>query len=199
MAKLTDVYIHPHAIVESKNIGKGTRIWAFAHILKGAKIGINCNIGDHCYVEGKVTIGNDVVIKNGVSLWEGVIIENSVFIGPNVTFTNDVLPRSKVYRDNYDCTLVEMGASIGANATLISPVRIGSYAFVGGGAVVTHDVPNFGLVYGNPARLVGFVCHCAKSLSIDLKQDGVVSCVCGRSYKKQGLVLEKVIFKRRNK
>lgn len=199
MPELNNVYIHPKAIVETKCVGKGTRIWAFTHILKGAIIGNNCNIGDHCYIESKVTIGNEVVIKNGVSLWEGVTIENSVFIGPNVTFTNDVLPRSKVYRDNYDSTLVKIGASIGANATLISPVEIGCYAFVGGGAVVTHDIPNFGLVYGNPARLVGFVCHCAKSLSIDLKQDGVVSCICGRSYKKQGLVLKEIISRMRNK
>lgn len=189
MPKLNDVYIHPQSIVESKNIGKGTRIWAFAHILKGAVLGFNCNIGDHCYVEGKVKIGDEVIIKNGVSLWEGVTIENYVFVGPNVTFTNDLLPRAKVFRDEYDSTLVKKGASIGANATLISPITIGCYALVGGGAVVTQDVPNFGLVYGNPACLVGFVCRCAKSLPIDLEQDGIVSCSCGRSYRKQGLVL----------
>jgi UDP-2-acetamido-3-amino-2,3-dideoxy-glucuronate N-acetyltransferase len=198
MPKLTDVYIHPQAIAESNNIGKGTRIWAFAHILRGAVVGRNCNIGDHCYIEGKVKIGNEVVIKNGVSLWEGVTIENHVFVGPNVTFTNDSLPRAKVYRNKYDNTLIKEGASIGANATLISPIIIGCYALVGGGAVVTHDVPDFGLVYGNPARLSAFVCRCAKSLPIGLKQDGKVTCSCGLSYKKQGLMLRKVPLNRKN-
>lgn len=199
MTKLKDIYIHPQAIVESENIGKGTKIWAFVHILKGALIGFNCNIGDHCYIEGKVKIGDEVVIKNGVSLWGGVTIGNHVFVGPNVTFTNDLLPRAKVYHDNYDSTLVKEGASIGANATLISPIAIGCYALVGGGAVVTQNVLNFGLVYGNPARLVGFVCRCAKSLPIDLEQDGMVGCSCGRSYRKQGLVLREIISSRRDK
>lgn len=190
MHELDDVFIHPQAIVDSKNIGKGTRIWAFVHILKGTVIGSNCNIGGHCYIEGSVEIGDEVVIKNGVSLWQGVTLENCVFIGPDVTFTNDFLPRAKIYRDKYDKTFVKEGASIGANATLIAPITIGRYALIGGGAVVTHNVQDFGLVYGNPAKLVGFVCRCAKKLPIGLEHDGTITCSCGKSYKKQGLVLK---------
>jgi len=192
MNKIDGVYIHPKALVESNSIGKGTQIWAFVHILKGAVIGCNCNIGDHCYIENEVKICNNVVIKNGVSIWNSVTLENNVLIGPNVAFTNDLLPRAKVYRNKYDSTLVKKGASIGANTTLLSPIKIGSYAFVGGGAVVTQDVPDFGLVYGNPARLAGYVCYCAKSLPIHIQQDGLVSCECGRSYRKDGIIIKEV-------
>ena len=159
-----DYYIHPKALVESEEIGKGTRIWAFVHVLKGAVIGKDCNIGDHCFVEGGVTIGDEVVIKNGVSIWEGVTIEDRVFVGPNVSFTNDRVPRAKVFRDEYDKLLVKEGTSIGANATIVGPRVIGRCAVVGAGAVVTKDVPDFGLVYGNPARLKGWVCECGERL-----------------------------------
>jgi len=179
--------IHPTALVETDHVGPGTRIWAFVHILKGAVIGRDCNIGDHCYIEGGVQIGDEVVIKNGVSLWTGVTIEDRVFIGPNVAFTNDLVPRAKVYRDDYDHTLVKEGASIGANATLLCPLTIGRYALVGAGAVVTRDVPDFGLVYGNPARLVGFVCKCGQRLPFTPEQDGTATCSCGLSYRKTGL------------
>jgi len=150
-----DVFIHPTAIVDTDRIGPGTKIWAFVHVMKGAVIGAGCNICDHSYVEGGVTIGNDVVVKNGVSIWEGVTLEDGVFVGPNVAFTNDRNPIAKVYRNEYDNILVKKGASIGANATLIGPVTIGTCALVGAGSVVTGDVPDYAVVYGNPAKVKG--------------------------------------------
>ena len=176
-------YIHPQALVESDLIGSGCQIWAFAHVLKDAMIGSGCNIGDHCYIEGGVRIGDNVVIKNGVSIWEGVTIEDSVFIGPNAAFTNDLIPRAKVYRDRYDLTLVKQGATIGANATLVCPVIIGRYALVGAGSVVTTNVPDFGLVYGNPARLQGWICICGKRLDLQAAEQAHVVCDCGQSLK----------------
>lgn len=178
--------IHSTALVESDDVGSGTRVWAFVHVLKGAVIGRDCNIGDHCYIEGGVKIGDEVVIKNGVSLWTGVTIEDRTFIGPNVAFTNDLVPRAKVYRDEYDHTLVREGASIGANATLLSPLTIGRYALIGAGSVVTHDVPDFALVYGNPAQRHGWVCQCGKRLEFDDASPAVARCECGRTYRKQG-------------
>lgn len=180
-------FSHPTALVEAKEIGEGTRIWAYAHVMKGAVIGRDCNIGDHCYVEGNVRIGNEVIIKNGVSLWDGVTLQDRVFVGPNVAFTNDSTPRAKVFRSEFDRTLVCEGASLGANVTLVSPLSIGRYALIGAGSVVTHDVPHFGLVYGNPARLVGFVCVCGKRLPLTPDKDGPARCTCGRSYQKSEL------------
>ena len=176
-------YIHPKALVENDAIGEGTKVWAFAHVLKGAVIGRDCNIGDHCFIEGGVTLGNEVVIKNGVSIWEGVTIEDGVFVGPNVNFTNDRVPRAKVFKEEYDKTVVKKGASIGANATLVCPITIGRYALVGAGAVVTRDVPDYGLVYGNPAKLKGWVCRCGKKLAFE-KEKAV--CGCGLVYLKEG-------------
>ncbi|MEM4409099.1 MAG: aminotransferase class I/II-fold pyridoxal phosphate-dependent enzyme [Candidatus Caldarchaeum sp.] len=181
-------FAHPTALVESQQIGDGTRIWAFVHILKGAIIGRNCNIGDHCYIEDGVVIGDEVVIKNGVSIWTGVTIENRVFIGPNAAFTNDRVPRAKAFRSIYDRTVIQEGATIGANATLVCPLTVGRYALVGAGAVVTRDVPAFGLVYGNPARLEGFVCRCGQRLPFALDNNGYATCrACGCHYEKQGL------------
>lgn len=196
-------YIHPKALVETEHIGDGTRIWAFVHILEGAVIGKNCNIGDHCFIENKVTIGDEVVIKNGVSIWEGVVIKDRVFIGPNVCFTNDRVPRAKVYLEEYDKIQVDEGASIGANVTVIGPRVIGKNAIVGAGAVVTKDVPDYGLVYGNPARLVGWVCQCGgrlvqkseiRSKGFESREENVnsgnerlVCSVCGLEYIKNGL------------
>ncbi|MBF9222162.1 acyltransferase [Hymenobacter ruricola] len=150
-------YCHPQALVESTAIGAGTRVWAFAHVLPGATIGTGCNICDHCFVENKVTIGNDVTLKCGVYLWDGIVLENNVFVGPNVVFTNDVRPRSKNAAYALLPTVVQHGASLGANSTILAGITIGRYALTGIGAVVTRDVPAYALVYGNPARQHGWV------------------------------------------
>ena len=148
-------YIHPQAIVETPHIGTGTRIWAFAHVLPGARIGRDCNLCDHTFVEGGVVIGDNVTIKCGVYLWDGLIIEDNVFLGPNATFTNDGRPRSKAYPTGFTKTHVRTGASVGANATVVCGVTIGCWAMIGAGSVVTRDVPDHALVYGNPARVKG--------------------------------------------
>lgn len=147
---------HPNAIVESKNIGEETRIWAFVHILPEAIIGKNCNLCDHVFIENDVVIGDRVTIKSGVQLWDGIKVENDVFIGPNATFTNDVFPRSKQYPTSFEETVIREGASIGANATILPGITIGEYAMVGAGTVVTKDVPPHAIVVGNPARIVSY-------------------------------------------
>lgn len=148
---------HPSALVETENVGEGTRIWAFAHILPQARVGQNCNICDHTFIENQVVIGDRVTIKSGVQLWDGVEIEDDVFIGPNATFTNDAFPRSGQHQETIPRTLVRKGASIGANATILPGVTIGARAMVGAGSVVTHDVPADTILAGNPARIVGYV------------------------------------------
>jgi len=149
-------FSHDKAIVESSKIGDGTRIWAFAHILSEAIIGMDCNICDNVFIENDVIIGNRVTIKCGVQLWDGIVVEDDVFIGPNATFTNDPFPRSKCYPEKYAKTVVRKGASIGANATILPGLMIGRDCMVGAGAVVTRDVPPNAIVVGNPARIVGY-------------------------------------------
>jgi UDP-2-acetamido-3-amino-2,3-dideoxy-glucuronate N-acetyltransferase len=153
---MSDFFSHPNAIVESTRIGKGTRIWAFTHILPGAVIGEDCNLCDQIFIENEVTIGNRVTIKSGVQLWDGITLEDDVFVGPNATFTNDPFPRSKHYPESFTCTLVRKGASIGANATILPGLTVGQYAMIGAGTVVTKDVPAYAIVVGNPARIVGY-------------------------------------------
>ncbi len=148
---------HPQALVESVHVGRGTRVWAFAHILPGAVIGEDCNICDHVFIENDVVVGDRVTVKSGVQLWDGVRLEDDVFVGPNATFTNDLNPRSRQYPAEFARTTVRRGASVGANATLLGGITIGERSMVGAGAVVTRDVPPFGKVMGNPARLRGFV------------------------------------------
>lgn len=150
-------FAHPNALVESKNIGKDTRIWAFAHVLPGAVVGEDCNLCDHVFIENDVVMGDRVTIKCGVQVWDGIRLEDDVFIGPNVTFSNDPFPRSKQYPEKFLQTLVEKGASIGANATILPGITIGRNAMVGAGAVVTKNVPPNSIVVGNPARIVSYV------------------------------------------
>ena len=150
---------HDKALVESTAIGEGTRIWAFAHVLPGAQIGKDCNICDHTFVENDVIVGDRVTIKCGVQLWDGVRLEDDVFVGPNVTFTNDMYPRSKHYlsKETLGRTLVKRGASIGANATILPGLTIGERAMVGAGAVVNRNVPPDAIVAGNPAQIIAYV------------------------------------------
>ena len=149
--------IHPLADVKSLNIGKDTRIWKFSVIFENAKIGENCNICAHSLIENDVVIGNNVTIKSGVFLWDGTRVEDDVFIGPNATFTNDVMPRSKIYPDVFSGITLKKGASIGANATILPGITIGCKAMVGAGAVVTKDVPDYAVVAGNPATIKRYI------------------------------------------
>lgn len=153
----TDYFVHEKGLCESPHIGANTRIWAFTHILPQARLGADCNICDHVFIENDVIIGDRVTIKSGVQLWDGVRLENDVFIGPNATFTNDLFPRSKVYPERFDQTIVQHGASIGANATILAGLTIGANAMVGAGAVVTKNVPPNAIVVGNPAKIIGYV------------------------------------------
>ena len=153
---MNDIFVHPKAICESEQIGERTRIWAFSHILKGAKIGRDCNICDGVFIENDVTVGDRVTIKSGVQLWDGIRVADDVFIGPNATFTNDHFPRSRVWQEILPLTHILEGASIGANATLLPGITIGRGAMIGAGAVVTRDVPANAIVYGNPGKIRGY-------------------------------------------
>jgi UDP-2-acetamido-3-amino-2,3-dideoxy-glucuronate N-acetyltransferase len=158
-------YTHPTAVVETEDIGEGTKIWHFAHVREGATIGKNCIVGKSVYIDIEVEIGSGVKIQNFVSVYKGVRIEDDVFVGPSVTFTNDLYPRAFRWEDDQITpTVVKTGASIGANATIVCGVTIGEYAMIGAGAVVTRDIPDYGFVLGNPARLKGFVCPCGMKL-----------------------------------
>ena len=150
------VFKHPQALCESKKVGPRTRIWAFAHVLPGARIGADCNICDHTFIENDVTVGDRVTVKCGVQLWDGVRIEDDVFIGPNATFANDRFPRSRQRPKAFLTTVVKEGASIGANATILPGITIGRGAMVGAGAVVVASVPPYAVVVGNPARIVSY-------------------------------------------
>jgi UDP-2-acetamido-3-amino-2,3-dideoxy-glucuronate N-acetyltransferase len=151
-----EVFIHERALCESENVGPRTRIWAFAHVLAGARIGTDCNICDGVFIEDHVTVGDRVTIKCGVQLWNGVHLADDVFVGPNATFTNDPFPRSRRRHEDYPLTVVRAGASVGANATILPGLEIGQGAMVGAGAVVTRSVPPHAIVTGNPARIKGY-------------------------------------------
>jgi UDP-2-acetamido-3-amino-2,3-dideoxy-glucuronate N-acetyltransferase len=174
--------VHPTAIVEEgATIGPDTRIWHRSHVREGAEIGARCTIGFSVYVDTDVRIGDRCKVQNHVSLYRGVIVEDDVFIGPSVTFTNDLHPRAHAETWTVVPTWVRAGASIGANATVVCGVEIGSHAMVAAGAVVTADVPPHALVLGAPARLVGWVCLCGETLA-RAGQDIPTTCgVCGRS------------------
>lgn len=179
-------YVNEHAVVDDNvEIGEGTKIWHFTHVQSGAKIGHHCTIGQNVNVANNVTIGNHVKIQNNVSVYEGVRLEDYVFCGPSMVFTNILDPRSKypqVGAQYYIRTLVREGASLGANCTIVCGHTIGRFAFVGAGSVVTKDVPDFALVVGNPARIVGWVSEAGKKLVFD--KDGIAFCEkSGKKYR----------------
>ena len=177
-------FIHPTALVENSEIGARTRVYAFVHILPGAVIGADCNINDHCFVEGDVVIGDRVTVKCGNYLWDGLRVEDDAFLGPNVVYTNDIFPRSKRYPGKFQQIRIRKGASLGANSVLKGGITIGQYAMVGMGSVVTRDVPDHALVYGNPARMHGYVCRCGEKLSrVEPGGDDLYRCSCGESYR----------------
>jgi acetyltransferase-like isoleucine patch superfamily enzyme len=174
------IFIHPDALVdEGANVGSGTRVWAFAHILSGAVVGEDCNICDHTFIEGKVRLGSRNTLKCGVFLWDGVVTEDDVFIGPAVAFVNDLRPRSRNALWKCTATLLREGCSIGANATILAGLSIGRFAMVSAGAVVTRDVPDYALVVGNPARFRRWLCQCGQNLTF--RRSSAV-CNCGRRY-----------------
>jgi UDP-2-acetamido-3-amino-2,3-dideoxy-glucuronate N-acetyltransferase len=176
---MTDYFVHESSYVdEGAEIGAGTKIWHFCHVMPRTQIGARCNIGQNVLVSSDVKIGSNVKIQNNVSLYTGVIIEDDVFLGPSMVFTNVMNPRSHVNRkDEYQETLVQRGASIGANATIVCGTKIGRYAFIGAGSVVTRDVPDYALVHGNPARVRGWMCQCGIKLSFEEK-DGEEHAAC---------------------
>jgi UDP-2-acetamido-3-amino-2,3-dideoxy-glucuronate N-acetyltransferase len=176
------VFVHELALCESDQIGPRTRVWAFAHVLPGARIGADCNVCDHAFIEGGAVLGDRVTVKNNVLVWDGVTVEDAVFLGPNVVFTNHPRPRAdfKIGRAAWQATLVRRGATIGANATVVCGITIGRWAMVGAGSVVTADVPDHALVVGNPGRRVGWACECGRTLP-----DGL-ACECGRCYRLTG-------------
>jgi UDP-2-acetamido-3-amino-2,3-dideoxy-glucuronate N-acetyltransferase len=179
---MNDVFVHESSVIDpGAQIGRGTRIWHFCHVMPGARIGERCNIGQNVFVASDVVIGNNAKIQNNVSIYSGVVIEDDVFMGPSMVFTNVINPRSHVVRkDEYQRTLVRRGASIGANATVVCGVTLGRYCFVGAGAVVTRDVPDHALVFGSPARVQGFMCRCGTRLTF---QDATARCdACGDRY-----------------
>jgi len=190
-------FVHESSLIdENVEIGEGTKIWHFSHILKNTKMGKKCNIGQNVVIGPNVTIGNNVKIQNNVSVYDGVILEDDVFCGPSMVFTNVTNPRSHWPRkDEYKKTLVKKGASIGANSTIICGNTIGQYAFIGAGALVNKDVPDYALVYGVPAKIQGWMCYCGirLNLSNSSKSQETAECDnCGRKYKKEGLnILEK--------
>jgi len=196
MAK--DYFVHESSYIDEPcEIGEGTKIWHFSHVMAGAKIGRRCNIGQNVVVLPGVSIGDNVKVQNNVSIYTGVELEDDVFCGPSMVFTNVTNPRSHVPRkDEYRRTLVKRGASIGANVTVVCGHTIGRYAFIGAGAVVTRDVPDFAMVMGNPGRVAGWMCQCGVKLDLTRDaqpdQDAVCS-ACGASYsKRNGLVSEAV-------
>ena len=174
-----ECFVHEKAWCESSNIGEETKIWAFTHIMKGAVIGSGCNICEHCFIENDVKIGNDVTVKNGISIWDGITIRDKVFLGPHMVFTNDLKPRSKAHDYIQLKTLVEEGATIGANATVIGGIVIGKFAMVGAGSVITKNIPDHALFFGNPARFRYWICKCTEELKFS---EGKSACACGLRY-----------------
>jgi acetyltransferase-like isoleucine patch superfamily enzyme len=179
MALDPTVFVHERGLCESDTVGPRTRIWAFAHVMRGAVVGADCNVCDHAFVESGAVVGDRVTIKNNSLVWEKVTLEDEVFVGPNTVFTNDLIPRVAFKKQSADFlpTLVRRNATIGANATIVCGVTIGEHAFIGAGTVVVRDVPAYAMMVGNPARRIGWMCACGKRLP-----DSLV-CECGRRYR----------------
>jgi UDP-2-acetamido-3-amino-2,3-dideoxy-glucuronate N-acetyltransferase len=184
---MADYFVHESSYVDDGcEIGAGTKIWHFSHIMGGSRIGRKCNIGQNVVVSPQCVIGDNVKIQNNVSIYTGVMLEDDVFCGPSMVFTNVVNPRSHVSRkDEYRETLVKRGASLGANSTIVCGHTIGTYAFIGAGAVVTKDVPDYALLVGNPARIAGWMCQCGVKLvsGADLPAGTVTCRVCQSQYR----------------
>jgi len=185
------VYVHPTAVIDKKaRIGKGTKVWHFAHIRADAEIGKGCILGHCVYIDRWVKIGNNVKLENKATVYYGVRIEDDVFVGPHVTFTNDLYPRSFNKEWTVVSSLVKKGASIGAGSVVVCGVTIGEYAMIGAGSVVVKDVPPYALVYGNPAEVRGFVCKCGKRLQEEKKEINVVLMKCSNCGKKYEIPTE---------
>lgn len=188
-----DYYAHPSAVIDAGcQIGAGSKIWHFSHLMAGAVLGPQCNIGQNVFIANGVTLGANVKVQNNVSIYEGVICEDDVFLGPSMVFTNITNPRSAVVRKGqYTVTVVRKGASIGANATIVCGHEIGAFAFVGAGAVVTKSVPAYALVVGNPARRVGWMSEYGHRLSFDEQGDAVCP-ESGERYRLQDQIVIKL-------
>ncbi len=193
---MPDYSAHPSAVIDEPcRIGKGTKIWHFSHVMKDCEIGERCNIGQNVVISPQCRVGNNVKIQNNVSIYTGVILEDDVFCGPSMVFTNVINPRSHIERKaEYQRTLVRRGATIGANATIVCGITLGAYCFVGAGAVVTRDVPDYAVVYGNPARLRGWACYCGVALELGVgagESDGTCG-ACGRTYHRDGQTVHEI-------
>lgn len=178
---MSDFFVHPDGRCESDEVGSGTRVWAFAHILKDARVGADCNVCDGAFIEGGVTVGDRVTIKNQVMLFEGVTIESDVFLGPGVIFTNDLNPRAFIKRHGAALlpTIVRQGATLGAGTVVVCGTEIGAYSFTGAGSVIARDVLPHAFVVGNPARQIGWACRCGARLPSTLK------CSCGLAWQSE--------------
>lgn len=185
-------FVHESSYVDEPcDIGAGTKIWHFSHIMKNSVVGKNCNIGQNVVISPGCTVGNNVKIQNNVSVYTGVVLEDDVFCGPSMVFTNVINPRSHVERkDEYKQTLVKTGATLGANTTIVCGITLGKFSFVGAGAVVTKDIPDYSMVYGNPARIKGWVCDCGIKLALSAAPETVENAqceACGKEYAKNQL------------
>jgi len=187
---MKNYFVHESSYLdEGVDIGSGTKIWHFCHVMAGARIGKSCNIGQNVFIAGDTIIGDNVKIQNNVSIYLGVILEDDVFLGPSMVFTNVKNPRSHVERKSeFQTTLVRRGATIGANATVICGITLGKYSFIGAGAVITHNVPDYAMVYGNPGRMRGWMCQCGTQLQFSKTnhQEESICLNCGRTYIKRG-------------
>jgi len=178
-----EYFVHPTAVVDEPiEIGGGTKIWHFTHIMSGARIGERCIIGQNVFIGSGTVLGNDIKVQNNVSIYDGVVLEDHVFCGPSMVFTNVFNPRSFISRKKeFRTTLVRRGATIGANVTIVCGNTIGQYALIGAGSVVTKNVPDYALVYGNPGKVKGWVCQCAEEITF---RSGIAVCkACGKKYR----------------